>query len=133
MIRTRITSTLVVVLAPKLVLAQELPTWTPPDICANESAPGQCALFEGRARNAVSGSWNVLPEAVKRSCLAAVKSPSDQSWRLLGQCIDTETLKGVHRRAVATAATPAEPVPVPKTAGAPAPRSSPPVEPSKAP
>jgi hypothetical protein len=136
MISSRITLTLLALLAPQFALAQELPTWTPQEICATESAPGQCVLFEGRARNAVAGSWGVLPEAVKRSCLAAVKTPLDQSWRLLGQCIDTEALKGVHRRAVATAATPAEPVPAPRPtepAGGPAPGSSLPVEPPKAP
>jgi hypothetical protein len=137
MIRGRITSTLLVVMAPQFALAQELPTWSPHEICAKESAPGQCALSEGRARNAVSGSWGVLPEAVKTDCLAAVKSPLDQSWRLLGQCIDAETLKAVHRRAVATAATPADPVPAQRpieaTGGAPAPGSSLPAEPPKSP
>jgi hypothetical protein len=113
----RIASSVLAVTFPQLALAQELPTWRIHEVCAEASAPGQCALFEGRARNAVSGSWDVMPEAVKKSCLAAVKSPLDQSWRLLSQCIERETLKAVDRRAVATAATPAEPVPAPQPAG----------------
>jgi hypothetical protein len=137
MIRRRISPALLMVMAPQFALAQELPAWTLAEICANASAPGQCALFEGRARNAVSGSWEVLPDAVKRTCLAAVKSPLDQSWRLLIDCIDTETLKAVHRRAAATAATPAEPVPAREPAEpanrAPAPNSSVPLEPPKTP
>jgi hypothetical protein len=36
--------------------AQALPTWKIADICAAESAPGQCAAFEGRALKAVSPS-----------------------------------------------------------------------------
>jgi hypothetical protein len=136
MVKRIIASTLLVVACTQLALAQELPKWAIPGICAKASAPGQCALFEGRARNAVSGSWGVLPETVKRSCLAAVKNPLDQSWRLLGHCIEAETLKGVERRAVATAATPADPVPrsnpSPSPNGEPAPLLSPPAEPSKA-
>jgi hypothetical protein len=130
-----IASTLPVAAFAHLALAQPLPTWAIPEICAKESTQGQCAVFEGRARNAVSGGWEVLPEAVKKSCLAAVKSPLDQSWRLLSQCIEVETLKGVDRRAVATAATPAEPVPPPKPAvptdGIPSPPFSLPSDPPK--
>jgi hypothetical protein len=129
-------SSLLVFASPQLALAQELPAWKIQQACAEESAPGQCALFEGRARNAVSGSWDVVPETVKSSCLAAVKSPLDQSWRLLGQCIERETLKGVERRAVATAATPAEPVSAPKpgsTDGTPALVPGVPTESPKAP
>jgi hypothetical protein len=112
-----IASSVLAVTCPQLVLAQELPTWRIDEVCAKESATGQCALFEGRARNAVTASWDVMPEAVKKSCLAAVKNPLDQSWRLLSQCIERETLEAVDRRAVATAATPAEPVPAPQPAG----------------
>ena len=112
-----IASFVLAVTCPHLALAQELPTWRIDEVCAKASVPGHCALFEGRARNAVTGSWHVMPEAVKKSCLAAVKSPLDESWRLLGQCIESETLEAVDRRAVATAATPAEPVPAPQPAG----------------
>jgi hypothetical protein len=129
----RIASSLLAVMSPQLALAQALPTWRIQEICAKESAPGQCALFEGRARNAVSGSWDIMPEAVRRNCLAEMMSPQNQSWRLLGNCIDRETLKGVDRRAVATAATPAAPVPAPNlpgpTDGTPAPQPTPPAEP----
>jgi hypothetical protein len=133
MIKRRIALSLLLATFPQLALGQELPKWTIQEICANESAPGQCAVFEGRARNAISGSWGVMPEAVKRSCLGAVKSPLDRSWRLLGHCIEMATLKAVDRRAVATAATPAEPVPAPIPAGSVPPVPSAPVEPPKAP
>jgi hypothetical protein len=127
----------VVVASSQLAMTQELPKWDIPEICANESAPGQCALFEGRARNAISGSWDVLPEAVKKRCFDSVKTPLDQSWRLLGYCIEAETLKGVNRRAVATAATPAEPVTPPQRAasatGEPAPLFGMPAAPPKSP
>jgi hypothetical protein len=130
-----IASTLLMAACTQHALAQELPRWTIPEICAKTSVPGHCARFEARAQNAVSGSWDVLPEVVKNNCLAAVKSPLDQSWRLLADCIDTETLKGVDRRAVVTAATPSEPVPPPKPAvstdGIPAPPFNLPTEPPR--
>ena len=131
-------SVLVIVASTPPGLAQQLPKWDIAGICAHESAPGQCALFESRAQNAVSGSWDVLPEAVKKKCFESVKTPLDQSWRLLGYCIEAETLKGVNRRAVATAATPAEPVPPPQPpaaadSGEPAPPSGSQAEPPKSP
>jgi len=138
MVTRIIVSGWVVFASSQLALTQEQPKWDLSAICANESAPGQCVLFEGRARNAVSGSWDVLPEAVKKACMDSLKGPLDQSWRLLGNCIEGETMKGVNRRAVATAATPADPVPPPKPPatsanGNPAPPSGSPAEPPKSP
>jgi hypothetical protein len=128
--------TLLVAVCTQRALAQELPRWAIPEICTKTSVPSHCARFEARAQNAVSGSWDVLPEVVKKNCLAAVKSPLDQSWRLFADCIDAETLKAVDRRGVATAATPSEPVPPPKPAmstdGIPAPPFSLPTDPPKA-
>ena len=109
--------------------AQALPNWKIDDICAKESAPGQCAAFEGRALKAVSSSWTFVLEPIRKTCLAQVKSPLDQSWRLLAECIDAETLKALDRGAVHTARTPAEPVPPPKPP-APPPESAPPPPPA---
>ena len=41
-------------------------------------------------------------------------SPPDQSWRLLAECIDGETLKALDKAAVQTAKTPSEPVAPPR-------------------
>lgn len=72
------------------VLAQSLPDWQPRDICANDSANGQCLLFEQRAKNDVTASWSVLPETVQRTCLARFEPPLEPSWRILGDCIEIE-------------------------------------------
>ena len=50
--------------------AQALPGWKIADICAKESAPGQCAAFEGRALKAVSASWPFVLDPIKQACLA---------------------------------------------------------------
>jgi hypothetical protein len=91
-----------------------LPGWKITDICAKESAPGQCADFERSALSAVSSSWTFVLEPIRQTCLAQAKSPSDQSWRLLAECIDGETLKALDKAAVQTAKTPSEPVPPPR-------------------
>ena len=101
--------------------AQALPGWKITDICAHESAPGQCAAFEGRALNAVSASWPFLLEPVRQACLTQLKSPYDQSWRSMAACIDGETLRALDKTAVHTAKTPAEPVPPPMMAMPPPP------------
>jgi hypothetical protein len=93
--------------------AQGLPTWKIADICAKESAPGQCAAFEGIALKAVSASWPFILDPIKQACLAQAKSPQDQSWRLLSECLDGETRKALDKIAVHTAKTPAEAVPPP--------------------
>jgi hypothetical protein len=100
--------------------AQALPGWKIADICAKESAPGQCAAFEGSALRAVSASWPFVLEPIRQTCLGQAKSPPDQSWRLLAECIDGETLKALDKAAVQTAKTPAEPVPPPRQLSPPA-------------
>ncbi len=112
--------------------AQSLPSWKIGDICAKESAPGQCAAFEGRALKAVSSSWTFVLEPIRQTCLAQVKSPLDQSWRLLAECIDAETLKALDKTAVHTARTPAEPVPPPKPPAPPPATAAPPPPPPAA-
>ena len=110
--------------------AQGLPAWRITDICAKESAPGQCAAFEGRAYQAVSASWAFVLDPIRKACLDQAKTPADQSWRLLAECIDGETLKALNRGAVHTAKTPAEPVPPPRP---PAPPPAPEATPAPAP
>lgn len=108
-----IASASVVVLCGK-AQAQPLPAWKIADICAKESAPGQCADFEGIALKAVSSSWSFVLEPIRQACLGQVQSPLDRSWRLLAECLDAETAKALDKTAVHTARTPAEPVPPPK-------------------
>ncbi len=106
-----------------LASAQDLPAWKIADICTTprDSAPGYCAAFEGEALKAVSGSWAFIPEAIRKSCLASVKSLADQSWRVLGDCVDEAMERNVDARAVKTARTPGEPVPPARVDAAPAP------------
>jgi hypothetical protein len=110
--------------------AQALPGWKIADICAKESAPGQCAAFEGRALKAVSASWPFVLDPIKQTCLAQAKSPLDQSWRLLSECIDGETIKALDKGAVLTAKTPAEPVPPPRPPAPPPAAAAPPADPA---
>src|SRR5581483_565319 len=102
-------------------LAQALPAWKITDICAHESAPGQCAAFERQAFNAVSASWLFVLEPTRQACLAQVRSPLDQSWRLLAECLDAQARAAIDKAAVQTARTPAEPVPPPRPREPPAP------------
>lgn len=81
---------LVAVFAAIPSLAQDLPNWRPGQICANDSASGQCLLFERRAQYDVSASWLILPAAVRETCLARFAAPLEPSWRILGDCIEIE-------------------------------------------
>ena len=91
-----------------------MPSWQVPEICAKESAPGQCAAFEGEALRTVSASWAFVTDAVKQTCFRQLQSPMDRSWRLLAECIDGEAFKVRDRTAVKTDKTPGEPLPAPK-------------------
>ena len=70
--------------------AQALPNWRPGNICAQDSARGQCLLFERRAQYDVAASWRVIPEAVRSTCLTRFTPPLEPSWRILGDCIEIE-------------------------------------------
>jgi outer membrane protein OmpA-like peptidoglycan-associated protein len=70
--------------------ALDLPTWKPQDICAKDSAQGQCLLFEQVARRNVAASWTLLPDTVRKSCLAQFTPPLEASWRILSDCIAIE-------------------------------------------
>ncbi len=111
---SRLAWTVVICNLPVAATSQELPGWSIAQICAKE--PAQCREFEARARQAVSGGWGVLPEGYRKACLAEVTSPLDHSWRLLSQCIELQVLRGMDKEAIATALTPAEPVPPPRPA-----------------
>jgi outer membrane protein OmpA-like peptidoglycan-associated protein len=90
---------------------KDLPAWKIPEICVKDSAPSHCLSLESNAWRAVSGSWVSVPDAVKSKCLGTVKGPMDQSWRVLGDCVDEEMDRQADRKAVLTRRTPAEPVP----------------------
>lgn len=120
MVTRAITSAGIVALLATGAMAEQLPSWKIEDICREDSAPGQCSLFERRARNAVSGSWGVLPTAVQAACLESTRAPADQSWRELAGCIEIETLHAKAERAIATARTPADPEPPAQPASEPA-------------
>ena len=87
---------------------EALPGWKISEICARESAPGQCIVSEASARGVVSASWSFVLDPIKETCLAQAQSPSDHSWRLLAECLDAEAVKAVDKAAVLTAKTPAE-------------------------
>ena len=99
-------------------VAQSLPAWKIADICTGprDSAPGYCASGETTAQRAVSGSWAFIPDAIRQSCLASFKTPADQSWRVLGDCIEAASNRSIDATAVKTARTPGEPVPPPRAA-----------------
>ena len=88
-----------IIVAP--ALAQNLPNWEPRSICSNDSAKGQCLLFEQRAQNDVTASWSILPQATRASCLTRFTPPLEPSWRILGDCIEIEGRRAQQLRASA--------------------------------
>lgn len=91
-----------------------LPKWKISEICAKESAPGQCAAFEGVALKSVSSSWQFVLDDIKQACLAQLSNPLDQNWRELANCVNNANTRALDRFAVKTARTPGEPVPPPR-------------------
>ncbi len=67
--------------------AEPLPNWSISKICRSDSAPGQCQLFEQRARAKVSEAWITLPTAIQKGCAAEFRPPLEPSWRILADCI----------------------------------------------
>ncbi len=67
--------------------AQDLPNWRADVICANDSAPGQCVLFERRARAQVAEAWITIPETIRKGCLSEFRPPVEPSWRIMASCI----------------------------------------------
>ncbi|MEL6872026.1 MAG: hypothetical protein AAFO62_04365, partial [Pseudomonadota bacterium] len=66
------------------------PAWQIGKICADDSARGQCQLFEQRARDALNGAWYFIVPAHRAACLAEVKPPIEPSFRVLSTCIDAK-------------------------------------------
>lgn len=99
--------------------AQTLPNWKITDICAKESAPGQCAAFEGAAVRSISATWPLLQDQIKQTCIAQTSKPADQSWRALADCLNNASTVVLDKAAVKTARTPGEAVPPPRVAAPP--------------
>lgn len=117
-----------------------LPVWNILEICASDSAMGQCRILEAEAQRTLSGGWDEVPESFRNACLGAIKSPYDKSYRLLSQCLEAQALKGLDKDVIATGATADQmkaaqaptPAPAPSTAApSPAP-SAPPAAPAAA-
>ncbi|MEM7747099.1 MAG: OmpA family protein [Pseudomonadota bacterium] len=69
------------------VRAEPLPSWSISKVCQSDSAPGQCQLFEQRARARVAEAWLTLPTAIQKGCVAEFRPPLEPSWRILADCI----------------------------------------------
>ena len=67
--------------------ADDLPRWSINKICTSDSAPGQCRLFEQRARAQVAEAWITLPDKIKQGCLAEFRPPLEPSWRIMSDCV----------------------------------------------
>ena len=67
--------------------AEPLPNWSINNICRSDSAPGQCRLFESRARARVAEAWLTLPESIQKGCAAEFRPPLEPSWRIMADCI----------------------------------------------
>ncbi|MGI9405319.1 MAG: OmpA family protein [Hyphomicrobiaceae bacterium] len=70
--------------------ADVLPAWRIVNICKNDSAAGQCKLYEAVARQRVLSSWTVIPPEWREACLLSFKPPLEPSWRILADCIDDQ-------------------------------------------
>lgn len=72
------------------IQAQKLPQWQISQICAEDSASGQCRLFEAVAKQELASAWQFLPKDWRRSCLMTFTPPLEPSWRSLGDCIEDQ-------------------------------------------
>lgn len=102
--------------SPAAAQGLPLPGWKISDICAKESAPGQCAAFEGTALKSISATWPLLLDQIKDGCVKQLSNVADHSWRELADCVNNASFKAVDGVAVKTARTPSEPVPPPRVA-----------------
>ncbi|MEO1265873.1 MAG: hypothetical protein AAFV26_09220, partial [Pseudomonadota bacterium] len=66
------------------------PSWRINQICATDSAVGQCQLFERRARDALFGAWTFILPDHRKACLAEVTPPVEPSFRVLSGCIEVK-------------------------------------------
>jgi len=115
---------------------EALPKWAISEVCAKESAAGQCREFEAQAYSAVSASWSFVPAAIRKSCAEATAAPADQSYRLLSSCLENAYARADAKAAIATAAV-ADPADVaalrPKPPASPAPAAPLPADAAPAP
>lgn len=81
--------------------SNKLPGWNISEICASDSARGQCRILEAEALRTLTGGWDAVPENFRSDCLANIKSPYDHSYRLLSQCLEAQVIKGYARVAAA--------------------------------
>lgn len=86
-----------------ILASAQLPGWNIAEICASDSAGGQCRILESEARRTLSGGWAEVPQAFRDACLGSIKSPYDKSYRLLSQCLEAEVLKGLDKDVIKTA------------------------------
>ncbi len=112
-----------------ILAAAGLPSWNISEICATDSASGQCRILESEALRTLSGGWNAVPERFRDACLKSISGPFDKSYRLLSQCLETQVLMGPRKEAgtAAAAAPAAQPTAANKVAqvGEPAPAAIP--------
>ena len=78
--------------------AQALPGWRISEICARDSAEGQCRLYEAVAHQRVAASWDLLPREWRQSCLNSIRAPLEPSWRILSDCMDSKIRLSIMQR-----------------------------------
>jgi len=78
--------------------AQALPGWRISEICARDSAEGQCRLYEAVAHQRVAASWDLLPREWRQSCLNSIRAPLEPSWRILSDCMDSKSRLSIMQR-----------------------------------
>lgn len=78
--------------------AQAPPAWRISQICAHDSAEGQCRLYEAVARQGLAESWDFLPKEWRESCLQSFRPPLEPSWRILSDCLDSKIRLSITQR-----------------------------------
>ncbi|MGD9802590.1 MAG: OmpA family protein [Hyphomicrobiaceae bacterium] len=98
--------------APNVAAGMGLPSWSISDICASDSAGGQCRILEAEAQRTLSGGWDVVPSEFRDACIGQLKGPYDRSYRLLSQCLEEQVSLGrAKKEGIKTAAKGGEAVP----------------------
>lgn len=105
MVMRRLAAAVLVIGIAGSAQAVELPVWDVSGLCEGEGFPGQCQLNEGVAKRALSGGWDLVPDAYRNDCLAQVKQPYDKSYRLLSQCLEEQVVTGLDKDVIDTATT----------------------------
>ncbi|MEL6421637.1 MAG: hypothetical protein AAFQ42_04270, partial [Pseudomonadota bacterium] len=66
------------------------PSWRITEICADDSARGQCRLYEAVARQRLVSGWTLIPPTWREQCLSSFSAPNAPSWRMLFDCINAQ-------------------------------------------